>query len=158
MRHKKDGRRLGRPSDHRDAMIHNLLNSLVKHERITTTLTRAKELRRVADKVITLAKKNTAATLAELTKFIKSEREELIKKLVEELAPRFAARKGGYTRIIKLGSRRGDAAPTAIIEYLSEDVKKEEKKVEAAEVKPAAEEKKAKAPKKTAEKKKKTEE
>ena len=130
MRHRKAGRRLNRNSSHREAMLCNLLNSLVKSERIQTTLMRAKELQKVADKAITLAKKNTAASITQLSKLVKSDREIVITKLLKELGPRFAAREGGYTRIIKLGFRRGDAAPTAIIEYLGADesVKKKAKK------------------------------
>jgi large subunit ribosomal protein L17 len=91
---------------------------------------RAKELQKVADKAITLAKKNTAASITQLSKLVKSDREIVITKLLKELGPRFATREGGYTRIIKLGFRRGDAAPTAIIEYLGADesVKKKAKK------------------------------
>jgi large subunit ribosomal protein L17 len=91
---------------------------------------RAKELQKVADKAVTLAKKNTAASITQLSKLVKSDREIVITKLLKELGPRFAAREGGYTRIIKLGFRRGDAAPTAIIEYLGTDeaVKKKAKK------------------------------
>ena len=130
MRHKKAGRKLNRNSSHREAMICNLLNSLVKSERIQTTLIRAKELQKVADKAITLAKKNTTASITQLSKLVKSDREEVITKLLKELGPRFANREGGYTRIIKLGFRRGDAAPTALIEYLGADesVKKKAKK------------------------------
>ena len=135
MRHKKAGRKLNRNSSHREAMLCNLLNSLVKSERIQTTLMRAKELQKVADKAITLAKKNTAASITQLSKLVKSDREIVITKLLKELGPRFAAREGGYTRIIKLGFRRGDAAPTAYIEYLSADesVKKKAKKAPKAE-------------------------
>lgn len=149
MRHKKAGRRLNRNSSHREAMLCNLLNSLVKSERIQTTLMRAKELQKVADKAITLAKKNTAASITQLSKLVKSDREIVITKLLKELGPRFSAREGGYTRIVKLGFRRGDAAPTAIIEYLSADesVKKKAKKAapKAAEA-PKAEAPKAEAP------------
>ncbi len=130
MRHKRAGRKLNRNSSHREAMLCNLLNSLVKSERIQTTLIRAKELQKVADKAITLAKKNTTASITQLSKLVKSDREEVITKLLKELGPRFANREGGYTRIIKLGFRRGDAAPTALIEYLGADesVKKKAKK------------------------------
>ena len=135
MRHKKAGRRLNRNSSHREAMLCNLLNSLVKSERIQTTLIRAKELQKIADKAVTLAKKNTAASITQLSKLVKSDREIVITKLLKELGPRFAAREGGYTRIVKLGFRRGDAAPTAIIEYLGADesVKKKAKKAPKAE-------------------------
>ena len=120
MRHRKDNRKLSRPTAHREALLTNLLQSLVKHGRITTTLARAKELKRLADRVITIAKRRTHAAYVQLTKYIKAERETLIPKLMEDLAPKFEGRKGGYTRLIKLGFRRGDSAPTAIIEYLSE--------------------------------------
>ncbi|MBP5201796.1 50S ribosomal protein L17 [bacterium] len=130
MRHRKAGRKLNRNSSHREAMLCNLLNSLVKSERIQTTLIRAKELQKIADKAVTLAKKNTPASITQLSKLVKSDREIVITKLLKEIGPRFAAREGGYTRIIKLGFRRGDAAPTAIIEYLGADesVKKKAKK------------------------------
>ena len=130
MRHKRVGRKLNRNSSHREAMLCNLLNSLVKSERIQTTLIRAKELQKIADKAVTLAKKNTTASITQLSKLVKSDREEVITKLLKEIGPRFANREGGYTRIIKLGFRRGDAAPTALIEYLSagETVKKKAKK------------------------------
>ena len=143
MRHRKVGRKLNRNSSHREAMLCNLLNSLVKSERIQTTLMRAKELQKIADKAVTLAKKNTAASITQLSKLVKSDREEVITKLLKELGPRFAAREGGYTRIIKLGFRRGDAAPTALIEYLGADesVKKKAKKAT-----PKAEAKAAEAP------------
>ena len=135
MRHKKAGRKLNRNSSHREAMLCNLLNSLVKSERIQTTLIRAKELQKIADKAITLAKKNTTASITQLSKLVKSDREEVITKLLRELGPRFATREGGYTRIIKLGFRRGDAAPTALIEYLGADetAKKKAKKAPKAE-------------------------
>ena len=125
-------------------MLCNLLNSLVKSERIQTTLIRAKELQKIADKAVTLAKKNTAASITQLSKLVKSDREIVITKLLKEIGPRFAAREGGYTRIIKLGFRRGDAAPTAVIEYLGADetVKKKAKKAA-----PKVEAPKAEAPK-----------
>jgi len=145
MRHRKAGRKLNRDSSHREAMLCNMLNSLVKNERIQTTFGRAKELQKIADKAVTLAKKNTTASISQLTKIVKSDREEVITKLLKEIGPRFASRAGGYTRIIKVGFRRGDAAPTVIIEYLSADepakkakkkktVKKEAPVVEAAPV------------------------
>jgi len=154
MRHRKAGRRLGRKSSHRKAMMNNLLSSLIKHERITTTLGRAKELKIIADKIITLAKKNTSASITSISRQIISEREIVIDKLLKDLGPRFKERNGGYTRIIKLGYRRGDGAPTAIVEYLGEDesvskmakkaapAPKVEEKVEAAvETAPQTEEK-----------------
>jgi large subunit ribosomal protein L17 len=133
MRHRKAGRKLNRNSSHREAMLCNLLNSLVKSERVKTTFGRAKELQKIADKAITLAKKNTSASITQLTKIVKSEREIVISKLLTELGPRFEKRDGGYTRILKVGFRRGDAAPTVIIEYLGADeqVQKKTKKKKA---------------------------
>jgi large subunit ribosomal protein L17 len=100
---------------------------------------RAKELQKIADKAVTLAKKNTTASITQLSKLVKSDREEVITKLLKEIGPRFANREGGYTRIIKLGFRRGDAAPTALIEYLGADetAKKKAKKAPKAEAKAA---------------------
>ncbi len=121
MRHRKAGKRLGRPSAHRKAMMTNLLASLVKHERIVTTLVRAKELSKIADKVITLAKKGTDASMIQLARHLKYERTLVITKLVKEIAPRLQDRQGGYTRVIKLGFRRGDGAETAIVEYVGAD-------------------------------------
>lgn len=141
MRHRKSGRRLNRDSAHREAMLCNLLNSLVKSERIQTTFGRAKELQKIADKAVTLAKKNTTASISQLTKMVKSDREEVIAKLLKEIGPRFAERNGGYTRVVKLGFRRGDAAPTAIVEYLraEETAKKKAKKRTAKKTAPAVE-------------------
>jgi len=141
MRHRKSGRRLNRDSAHREAMLCNLLNSLVKSERIQTTFGRAKELQKIADKAVTLAKKNTTASISQLTKMVKSDREEVIAKLLKEIGPRFAERNGGYTRVVKLGFRRGDAAPTAIVEYLraEETAKKKAKKRVAKKTAPAVE-------------------
>ncbi len=123
MRHRKSGRRLSRGSAHRAAMLSNMLISLVKHERIITTLGRAKELSKLADRAVTLAKKNTHASINKLSSLVRTEREIVIDKLLKELAPRFEKRNGGYTRVLKYGFRRGDGAPTAIIEYLPADEK-----------------------------------
>ncbi len=157
MRHRKDNRRLSRPTAQREALLTGLLQSLVKHGRITTTLARAKELRRLADRVVTIAKRRTHAAYVQLTKYIKSERETLIPKLMDEIAPKFEGRNGGYTRLIKLGFRRGDAAPTAIIEYLSEVLTGKPLEEVSEEKKPAKAKKpvsaKAPATKKTASKK-----
>ena len=123
MRHKKSGRRLSRGSAHRAAMLSNMLGSLVKHERIITTLGKAKELSKLADKAVTLAKKNTTASITKLSSLVRNEREIVIDKLLKNLGPRFKNRNGGYTRVLKYGFRRGDGAPTAIIEYLPADEK-----------------------------------
>jgi large subunit ribosomal protein L17 len=116
MRHRKSGRKLGRTSAHRKAMFRNMVTSLFEHGRITTTDPRAKELRRLAAKLITLGKKNTlhAKRVAAQTVRTRS----VLTKLFDEIAPGFSERHGGYTRIVKVGSRHGDGAPLAIIELM----------------------------------------
>jgi large subunit ribosomal protein L17 len=141
MRHGKKTFKVGRTSSHIRCMLANMLKSLIEHGRIETTVTKAKELRRHADKMITLAKKNTLASrrqaIADLmityNKLTPKEQKlakagksaevynndrQVIGKLFGELSTRFAARKGGYTRIVRLGERSGDNAPTCVIEYL----------------------------------------
>lgn len=138
MRHLKKTFKIGRTASHRRCLIANMLKSLVEHERIETTLTKAKELRRHADKLVTLAKKNTLASKREVvadlmitknrltpkeakagkTSLYNTDRK-VLKKL-ETLAQRFATRQGGYTRIIPLSYRVGDNAKTCVIEYLPE--------------------------------------
>lgn len=145
MRHLKAGRKLGRNSEHRRAMLSNLAASLVSEERLITTDTRAKELRRVAEHLITLAKRAEAAKAsAELSEaekvaagvhyrrlaFRTLKNETLVKKLFDVLTPRYAKLKdgrpwgGGYTRILKVGRRVGDNAPTALIEFIGAEVKR----------------------------------
>jgi large subunit ribosomal protein L17 len=116
MRHLKKGRELSRPTAHRIAMLRNLVTSLIEHGRIETTDTRAKELRGVADRMITLAKKNTLHAKRLAARTVRT-REALVK-LFDEIGPGFAERHGGYTRIIKLKTRHGDAAPISIIELM----------------------------------------
>lgn len=125
MRHRVEGRKLGRPSGHRLAMMRNLMVSLIRHERIKTTLARAKELRKVAEKMITLAKRGDLSARRQAAQFLNSKAE--TKKLFEELAQRFKKRNGGYTRIMRLGWRPGDGAPISLIEFLPE-VREEKKK------------------------------
>ena len=130
-------RKLGRPTAHRKAMLRGMVTLLLENGQVETTLTRAKEVRSVAEKMITLGKKNTLASrraaLAYITK------EEVVTKVFNELAPLYANRNGGYTQIFKLGARRGDGAKMAIvklIDYVKPEAdgkkKKKEKKVEAA--------------------------
>ncbi len=135
MRHKVDGRKLGRTSSHRKAMLNNMAVSLFKHERIQTTLPKAKELRRFAEKLITRAKDDSTHSRRIVFRSIRDKA--VIDKLFSEIAPRFADRNGGYTRILKLDYRMADAAPTAIIELVgSEDVKKKkDKKADTAKAK-----------------------
>ena len=120
MRHKKLGRRFGRQSAHRQAMFSNMAASLIRHEQIVTTLPKAKDLKRVIDKYITLAKRGdlnsrrlAAARLGD---------EDMVKKLFDVLAPRYKDRAGGYSRVIKAGFRYGDSAPRAVIELVDRDV------------------------------------
>ena len=116
MRHRMAQRKLGRPTDHRLAMIRNQITDLLRHERIRTTEARARELRREAEKVITLAKTNDVhhRRLAQ-TKVFDTK---VVEKLFAELGPRFADRPGGYTRLTKLGPRKGDSAPMAQVELV----------------------------------------
>ena len=114
-------RKLGRPTAHRMAMLRGMVTLLLENGQIETTLTRAKEVRSMAEKMITLGKKNTLASrraaLAYITK------ESVVTKLFNEIAPNYANRNGGYTRIMKLGPRRGDAAEMAIVALVEADVK-----------------------------------
>lgn len=109
-------RKLGRPTDHRIAMMRGMVTALLENGRIETTLYRAKELRSVADKMVTLGKKNTLHSRRQALAFIT--KEDVVSKLFSEIAPRYEDRNGGYTRIIKTGPRRGDAAEMAIIELV----------------------------------------
>ena len=113
-------RKLGRPTAHRKAMMRGMVTLLLENGQVETTLTRAKEVRSIAEKMITLGKKNTLASrraaLAYITK------EDVVTKLFNEIAPNYAKRNGGYTRILKLGPRRGDAAEMAIVALVEADV------------------------------------
>jgi len=109
-------RKLGRPTDHRKAMLRNLVTSLLRNGRIETTVTRAKETKRMADKMITLAKRGDLHARRQALAYIYDE--SVVKKLFDEIGPNYAERNGGYTRVLKLGPRRGDAAEMAIIELV----------------------------------------
>jgi len=109
-------RKLGRPTDQRIAMLRNLTTSLLENGKIETTVTRAKEVRSTAEKMITLGKTNTLHTRRQALSYIT--KEDVVKKLFDEIAPKYADRNGGYTRIIKIGPRRGDAAEMCIIELV----------------------------------------
>jgi large subunit ribosomal protein L17 len=119
MRHRNQGRKLNRTPTHRAALLSSLASALIKHEQIATTLPKAKELRRVADRLITLAKRGDlhARRLA----FARIRDEAMVAKLFDTLGPRYAARPGGYTRVMKAGFRYGDAAPMAVIELVDRD-------------------------------------
>ena len=153
MNHHIAGRKLGRKTDHKVALLKNLVTSLILHDRLTTTEAKAKELRRWADRMITLGKKGDLAAIRQASETIKSK--EAIGKLFKDLAPLFKERNGGYTRIIHYKNRKGDGAPLAIIEWVeTAAVKEPEKKApekKAKEKKPV--EKKASSEKKAAEKK-----
>ena len=116
MRHRKSGRQLNRNSSHRKAMFSNMASSLVTHEVIKTTLPKAKELRRVIEPLITLAKIDSVANRR--LAFARTRNNEVVAKLFNELGPRFSTRAGGYTRIMKCGVRTGDKAPMAYIELV----------------------------------------
>jgi large subunit ribosomal protein L17 len=119
MRHLNQGRKLNRTSAHRKALFRNLVLSLVRYERIKTTDAKAKELRRYADRMVTLGKRGDLAARRLAYNFMQSR--DAVKKLFDEIAPRFKDRAGGYTRVVKFGMRRGDAAPLSIIEFTSNE-------------------------------------
>lgn len=109
-------RKLGRSTSHRNLMLRNLVTSLLKNGRIETTVTRAKEARKLAEKMITLAKRGDLHARRQVLSFVTDK--EVVKVLFEEIAPKYQERNGGYTKIYKLGPRRGDAAPMALIELV----------------------------------------
>ena len=109
-------RKLGRTTDHRIAMLRNLVTSFLESGKISTTVTRAKEVRCLAEKMITLGKKNTLHTRRQALKFIT--KEDVVTKLFNEISPKYAERNGGYTRILKTAPRKGDAAEMAILELV----------------------------------------
>jgi large subunit ribosomal protein L17 len=141
MRHAVKGRKLGRTTSHREALFRNQLQSLVEKEKIVTTLPKAKELRPIAEKVITRGKHGTVHDRRWVLRWVLNR--DLVKKVFDDIAPRFTERPGGYLRIVKLGPRQGDGAEMAVLELVERS--------EAAAPEPAPEEKKAKkkaAPKK----------
>ena len=142
MRHKLGYKKLNRTSEHRKALIKNMLNSLIKYEQITTTLPKAKVLKPHADKIITLGKKENLQNTKKLIS--KLQNAKLASKVLKTLSKRYEKRKGGYTRIVKSGFRYGDNAPMAVIEFVDRDV--EAKKVDRKKIdksKKTKEEKKA---------------
>ncbi len=116
MRHRLSNRKLNRTSSHRSAMLRNLTNALLRHEVISTTLPKAKELRRVAEPLITLGKKPSLANRR--LAFDRTRDRDIVAKLFDDLGPRFMARPGGYLRILKAGFRKGDNAPMALVELV----------------------------------------
>ena len=109
-------RKLGRPTDQRLALLRNMTTSLLENGKVKTTLTRAKEVQKLADKMVTLGKSNTLHTKRQALGFIT--KRDVVSKLFDEIAPKYAERNGGYTRIIKIGPRRGDAAEMAVLELV----------------------------------------
>jgi large subunit ribosomal protein L17 len=120
MRHNKAGRRLGRTTSHRIAMFRNMVTSLLDHERITTTDAKAKELRSIAEKMITLGKRGDLHAMRQAAAYIRDKK--VVTKLFTAIAPRYKERAGGYTRIIKLGIRPGDNAPLSVLELVEEEL------------------------------------
>jgi large subunit ribosomal protein L17 len=120
MRHGKSGRKLNRTSSHRKAMFANMAASLIEHEQIVTTLPKAKELRPIVEKLVTLGKRGDLHARRQAISAIRDEN--LVRRLFDTVAPRYASRNGGYLRIMKAGFRYGDNAPMAVIEFVDRDV------------------------------------
>ena len=126
MRHRKAGRKLNRTPSHRRAMLRNMVTQLLDHEQMITTVAKAKELRPFAEKMITLGKRETLHARRQALAVIR--RKAIVAKLFDTLAARYSKRPGGYTRIIRLGNRKGDAAPLALIELVDSDNSTETKR------------------------------
>jgi len=129
MRHRKAGNRLSRTTSHRKAMIRNMVTSLLDHERIVTTVAKAKEVRKVADRMITLGKRGDLHARRQALSVIRDKK--VVAKLFDKLASEYMDRKGGYTRIIRTGNRLGDAAPMAILELVNFQEESDEEAEEA---------------------------
>lgn len=128
MRHRWHGRKLGRTSKHRDAMTRNMVTSLIDEERVRTTLAKAKEVRRHAERIITVGKRGTLHARRQVASYLKTPG--AVAKLMDTIAPRYAARPGGYTRILRLPPRQGDAAPMALLELVDRDTSREQERRE----------------------------
>jgi len=126
MRHQVKGRKLRRPTAHRRALLRNLVTSFLDKERIRTTLAKAKEVRPLAEKMITLGRRGTLHARRQVLAFVK--KEAVVTKIFDDLGPRFGQRPGGYSRIIKLGRRMGDGAQLAMLELVGTEFKKKTKK------------------------------
>ncbi len=129
MRHLKAGRKLNRTSSHRKAMLNNMAMSIIEHERITTTLPKAKEVRGTVERLITYGKKGNLHGIRLISKSVKNT--DLVMKIANDIAPGYSDRNGGYTRILKLGTRPGDNAEMCIIELVDRVAKTEAPEVEA---------------------------
>jgi large subunit ribosomal protein L17 len=144
MRHNKAGRRLGRTTSHRVAMFRNMVTSFLSHEKITTTDAKAKELRSIAEKMITFGKKGDLNSMRIAAAYIRDKK--VVSKLFTAIAPRYKERNGGYTRIVKLGIRPGDNAPLSMIELVEEEMETKPAKKPAKKSAASADAPKAKAP------------
>lgn len=133
MRHGDKVKKLGRTAQHRRALMRNLVTALFEHERIKTTLAKAKESRRLADRMIALALKNTVAARREVGRFVPDKT--VLKKLFDVIGPRFAGRPGGFTRVLRLGPRDGDGAEMALVELVIREERHHEKKAREAAAK-----------------------
>jgi len=122
MRHRRRTRKLGFKTAHRQAVLHNMVSSLIQHGRIVTTVPRAKELRRLADRMVTLAKAGSIHARRQAFDIVRSR--DVVMRLFSHWGPKFHERPGGYTRIVRLGQRRGDAAPVSIVEFATESLEK----------------------------------
>ncbi len=131
MRHRKDHRKLSRTREHRKALLRNLTTSLIWHERIETTVAKAKEARRMAERMITFAKRGDVAARRHVSRFVHGN--EVVRKLFDTVAPWYTDRNGGYTRIVKIGRRLGDAGETALLELVKSPELKERLRKEAEE-------------------------
>ena len=138
MRHKIAGRKLGRNPSHRRAMLRNLVTSFLQHERLVTTLPKAKELRPLAEKMITLGKRDTLHARRQVSAYLLDD--STAKKVFDTIAPRFSDRPGGYSRIVRLGPRVGDGADVAVIELLGSELEVKKAKEVTTDVKEKAEE------------------
>ena len=139
MRHRKDHRRLGRNASHRRALLRNLVTALFQYERIETTVAKAKEARRVAERMITFGKRGDLAARRHVSRYVM--RPAVVGKLFDTIAPWYAERAGGYTRILRIGHRLGDAGETAYLELVKSEEQKEKERqarLQAAEAKEAA--------------------
>jgi large subunit ribosomal protein L17 len=143
MRHRQKGRKLGRKKSHKELMLRNMVASLFQHESIRTTEAKAKEARRLAEKLLTWGKRGDLHSRRLALRYITSA--EVVKKVFDEIAPRFGNRDGGYTRIVKLEVRRGDAAPVVLLELTEKSKQKEEEKAARRAKKDARKEAKRKA-------------
>lgn len=152
MRHRRVGRKLGVVTKHRKALFRNMVTDFLRDGRVETTDTRAKELRRISEKIITLAKRGTLHARRQAASVIRDK--EVLKKLFDEIASKYKERPGGYTRIVKLGSRRGDNAPISLLELVEEafveSKRKKKSKATPKAPKPVKEKAKAKSQKKEA--------